>query len=108
VLMGVVYLLYRRRKLESAGDFLAVSRLAPVLAVAMALTGSVAAWIFLNATGLGYSLGNPLLLFAFAGLIVGWFAGQMLLRRSTRVFYLRSWAGLGILTAAMAAGLGLT
>ncbi len=109
VLLIGTYLLYRRRKLESAGDFLAIRQLAPVLAVAMALTGSVAAWIFLNATGLGYSLGNPLLLlFAFAGLIVGWFAGQMLLRRSTRVFYLRSWAGLAILTAAMAAGLGLT
>lgn len=109
VMLGAAYLLYRRRKLESAGDFLAVSRLAPVLAVAMALTGSVASWLFLNATGLGYSLGKPLLLlFAFAGLIVGWFAGQMLLNKSTRVFYLRSWAGLTILTAAMAAGLGLT
>lgn len=109
VLLAAAYLLYRRRKLESAGDFLAVPKLAPVLAVAMALTGAAAVWIILNSTGILYSQEDAMvLLLAFAGLAVSWFAGQMLLNRSTQVFHLRQWAGLGILTLAIAISLGLT
>lgn len=109
VLLAAAYLLYRRRKLESAGDFLAVPKLAPVLAVAMALTGAAAVWIVLNSTGILYSQEDAMiLLLAFAGLAVSWFAGQMLLNRSTQVFHLRQWAGLGILTLAIAVSLVLT
>ncbi len=109
VLLAAAYLLYRRRKLESAGDFLAVPKLAPVLAAAMALTGTAAVRIVLESTGIGYSMEKAMtLLFAFAGLAVGWFAAQMLLRRSTQVFQLRQWAGLGILTLGIAVSLGLT
>jgi len=108
-LLAVAYLLYRRRKLESAGDFLAIPKLAPVLAVAMALTGTAAVRIVLESTGIGYSMEKAMtLLFAFAGLAVGWFAAQMLLRRSTQVFQLRQWAGLGILTVVIAVSLVLT
>lgn len=109
VLLAVAYLLYRRRKLESAGDFLAVPKLAPVLAVAMALTGAAAVWIVMNSTGILYSQEDAMiLLLAFAGLAVSWFAGQMLLNRSTQVFHLRQWAGLGILTLVIAVSLVLT
>lgn len=109
VLLAAAYLLYRRRKLESAGDFLAVPKLAPVLAVAMALTGAAAVWIVLNSTGILYSQEDAMiLLLAFAGLAVSWFAGQMLLNRSTQVFHLRQWAGLGILTLVIAVSLVLT
>lgn len=109
ILLAAAYLLYRRRKLESAGDFLAVPKLAPVLAVAMALTGAAAVWIVLNSTGVLYSQEDAMiLLLAFAGLAVSWFAGQMLLNRSTQVFHLRQWAGLGILTLVIAVSLVLT
>lgn len=109
VLLAAAYLLYRRRKMESAGDFLSVSKLAPVLAVAMALTGAAAVWLVLNSTNIRSSMEDSMiLLFAFAGMAVGWFAGQMLLSRSTQVFHLRQWAGLGILTLVMAVSLGLT
>lgn len=109
VLLAAAYLLYRRRKLESAGDFLEVPKLAPVLAVAMALAGAAAVWIVMNSTGILYSQEDAMiLLLAFAGLAVSWFAGQMLLNRSTQVFHLRQWAGLGILTLAIAISLGLT
>lgn len=109
VLLTVAYLLYRRRKLESAGDFLAIRQLSPVLAVAMAVTGTVAFLGVLDSVGFGYSLEKQmLLLFAFVGMVVFWFAGQMLLSRSTRVFHLRNWVGLGILTVVMAVSLGLT
>lgn len=109
VLLAAAYLLYRRRKLESAGDFLAIPKLAPVLAVAMALTGTAAVWIVLNSAGVLYSQKDAMiLLFAFASLVVSWFAGQMLLSRSTQVFHLRQWAGLGILTLVIAVSLVLT
>lgn len=109
VLLAAAYLLYRRRKLESAGDFLAVPKLAPVLAVAMALAGAAAVWIVMNSTGILNSQEDAMiLLLAFAGLAVSWFAGQMLLNRSTQVFHLRQWAGLGILTVVIAVSLVLT
>lgn len=109
VLLAAAYLLYRRRKLESAGDFLAIPKLAPVLAVAMALAGAAAVWIVMNSTGILNSQEDAMiLLLAFAGLAVSWFAGQMLLNRSTQVFHLRQWAGLGILTVVIAVSLVLT
>lgn len=109
VLLAAAYLLYRCRKLESAGDFLAVPKLAPVLAVAMALAGAAAVWIVMNSTGILNSQEDAMiLLLAFAGLAVSWFAGQMLLNRSTQVFHLRQWAGLGILTVVIAVSLVLT
>ena len=46
--------------------------------------------------------------YALVGLAVGWFAGQMLLSRSTRVFAPRKWLGLVVLTAVVAAAMGLT
>ena len=41
----------------------------------------------------------------FCGGAAGWFGAKMLLKRTTRVFQLRSWVGLGILTAMVAVSL---
>jgi hypothetical protein len=45
---------------------------------------------------------------AGAGLVGGWFVGRMLISRSTHVFGLRSWLGLGLLTVALAGSLWAT
>lgn len=113
VLLIGTYLLYRRRKLESAGDFLAIRQLDPVLAVAMALAGAAAFQVVSASLGIANSWNiasqyQMQLFFSFASMGIGWFAGQMLLSRSTQVFHLRQWAGLGILTLVFAAALGLT
>ena len=96
--LGAALLLYRRRDLERAGDLLAVKALEPVFQVVFS---TVCATVFhFVAQGMfGYGENFTLLFF---GLIFGWFFGRMLLKRTARVFGLRSWAGLGILTLAVA------
>lgn len=113
VLLIGAYLLYRRRKLESAGDFLAIRQLSPVLAIAMALAGAAAFQVVSVSMGIASSWNSESkyqmqLFFSFACMAICWFAGQMLISRSTQVFHLRQWAGLGILTLVIAAALGLT
>ena len=113
-LVGLVFLvlgllLYRRRDLECAGDAVAVKWLAPVFQLAAAIAGGAMAALCLEM--FFYSLfRTDITLYAMAlcGMAVGWFLGRMVLERTTRVFRLRSWVGLGILTAFFAVSLVLT
>ena len=86
--------LYRRRKLECAGDFLAIRVLEPVFSVVYTL--SVGAFFHLISAGL----------YLIVGLIVGWFTGRMLLERTVRVFrkknILRGTAVIGIFLLSLA------
>lgn len=103
-LMVAALFLYRRRKLECAGEFLAIDGLKPVFAVIFALcAGAIVA-----AFGQGIMGTDGYLVFLIIGLVVGWFAGQMLLQRTVRVFKGRSFAHLAILGLALALTVGLT
>lgn len=97
------WLLYRRRDLEKAGDFLAVKALEPVCLVCLSLTVG----------GLGCAVGRMSVMdlglpFLALGMAVGWFAGKMLLERTTKVFRLSAFRGLALLALIIAAALGLT
>lgn len=102
VLIGLALLLYRKRKLECAGDLMATRKLEPAFLV---LFSVVAAGVFqlVYVAFIGYhAYGSAT--FLWIGLAVGWFAGLMLLRRSSRVFSGKSFLGL----IAVAAALGLS
>lgn len=110
-LVGIVFaiaalLLYRRRNLECAGDAVCSRKLIPVFQILSALFVAVAAEFVLY---LFFDRDTSYLtfIFLFAGLIVGWFAGKMLVERSARVFQPKNWIGLGILAAVLAVTLGL-
>ena len=75
--------LYRRRKLESAGDLLAYPGLAPVFLVMNTLM--VAAFIHLGVSLMDFEAVSQYF-FLPLGLIVGYVSGLMLLLRTTRVF----------------------
>lgn len=101
-LLGVALALYRRRKLESAGDFMAVKVLEPVFLVLYTL--SMAAFFQLFAElieDLDY-------LFLSMGLAVGFFTGRMLLMRTTRVFQPKAFLWFVIFVAVFAGSLVLT
>ena len=107
-LLGIVLLLiarqmYRRRKLECAGDLLATPKLAPVFMVVFPIVvGTV--FQFVPGNLFGYNWDMPT--FLYVGLAVGWFAGRMLLERQTGVFgSLKNWLGFLALTAAVVGGL---
>lgn len=105
VLIWLSMLLLRRRKPECAGDLLAFRGMEPVLLVLCSLfTGigfHVIAYVF------GWSFGLPIVL---AGIVVGYYAMLMLLRRQTSVFTGKSLLPVGImllLTFAIVTATGL-
>lgn len=103
VLLAAACLLYRRRKLETAGEFVALPWLAPVAAVCFAVLGcAVFHFVYIFALGIN---GTPNYVFAFVGLVVGWFAGQMCLQRTTRVFRARTVAGAAVMAAVLGVSL---
>lgn len=83
-LLAAALLLYRRRKLESAGDFVAFSWLKPIFSV-----------VFTLCVGAAFELFADMFLaqdyvFLAVGIVVGYFVGQMLLQRTVRVFRKRT------------------
>ena len=102
-------LLYHFRNLECAGDAVCSRKLVPVFQVLSAMFVAVAAEFAAGEImGYGNSVDWLKFLFLFSGLIVGWFAGKMLVERSARVFRPQNWVGLGILAAVLAVSMGLT
>lgn len=102
VVFGAVALvLYRKRHLESAGDFMAFKSMKPVFTVAYTLC--VGALLEMMGDGMGV----PFYIFLMIGLIVGYFTSQMLLSRSLRVFKWRNWVALVLIFALVFGGIGL-
>ena len=91
-LLGLALVLYRRRKLECAGDFMAVRGMEPVfLTVYTLVVGCVFQMFF------GLFTGNDIGISLFIGLFVGFFTGRMLIQRTVRVFQWKAWGKCGIL-----------
>ena len=110
-LVGIVLLvlaraMYKKRHLEVAGDFLAVRWLEPVFQVVFTvLCGSGFHAVFL----LFFGLNMEFVYFIMGiGMLVGWFAGRMLLERTTRVFRLKTVGGFLLTAGAMALSLYVT
>lgn len=99
VLILAALQMYKKRKLECAGDFMAVRFLEPVFLVAYSLMVG-ACLTFLANWLLSYH--DTYVVFMPVGIVVGWFTGKMLLERSVKVFRGRSWLGLGTLAAVIA------
>ncbi len=97
----VALLLYRRRKLECAGDFAAIK---PVRWIFTILAGVCGGMVF-RGFAFGGEGGYILLV---CGLTVGFFLAQMLLQRRVRVFDKKNWLRLGAFLLIWAASLGLT
>lgn len=95
-LLGAALLLYRRRRLESAGDFIAVKPLAPIFSVVATLCVGAVCALFGELFSSGF-----MVVFLVAGLVVGFFGTQMLLARSAKVFQLKSFGRLGIIVGAL-------
>lgn len=103
----VALLVYRRRNLECAGDAVCSPKLVPVFQVLSALFVAVGILAILDG-----SFGDPgagsTYVILFVGLLVGWFAGKMLVERSAQVFQPKNWTGLGALALVLVVTLGLT
>ena len=103
VILALSLLVYRKRKLEYAGDFLALKFLAPVLLVLYTLGPATILFIFASLVSgfLGF-------LFLTVGLAVGFFTGKMLLQRKVNVFKPKIFLQFGIFATAFALVIGIT
>lgn len=91
-LMAAALFMYRSRKLEAAGDFIAFRPAGPAFLVLYSLCGAAVLYLMGDAvdSNLGY-------VFLMIGLAIGWFTGLMLLNKRVNVFRLKTFVGLGVL-----------
>lgn len=103
VLTVLALLIYRRRRLETAGDFMAVKPASPVFLVIYTLcVGAVMYFVAdMTAESLRY-------IFLVIGLAIGFFTGRMLLEKRVNVFRKNTWIGFGALLVVFALSIGLT
>ena len=95
VLTVLSLLIYRKRALESAGDFICLKPVSPVFLVLYTLcVGSAVYFVFSGMDGIGR------LFMLLLGLGIGFFTGQMLLQKKVKVFKWRSILAFVILVVA--------
>lgn len=102
VLAGLALLVYRRRHIESAGDVVSVAAMRPIFKYGVALCSGLlfGYWLYaLFGFEAPFGLMGSLLLWTF----IGYFAAEMLLKKSFRVW--KAWRGCGVLLILVAAGL---
>lgn len=100
-LLALALVLYRRRALEKAGDFLTIKALEPVFLVVYTLCAGAFCSLF--------AMEDELLpVFLAIGILIGYFTGRMLLERTVRVLHKRAFVGLAALALLLAVALGLT
>ena len=102
VMLAVALLLYRKRHLETAGNFVTVRALSPVFLVLYTLTAGMILFLFSNifAVEQGY-------LFLAVGIAVGFITGRMLLKRTVRVFKPATFVGLAVMMLVIFGSFGL-
>lgn len=103
VLAILAFLLFRRRRMESAGDVIAVSWLKPVFRYGVTLCcgltlGMIIATLILNSSQIHF--GTLLVCILFAA-IMGFLAAEMLLEKTIRVFQKKNFLRLGGALVAM-------
>ena len=101
-LLVAAVLLYRKRKLESAGDFLAFRSLAPVCSVVITLAVAAAFRIIMG------EITSMPLFSLLVGFLVGCFGAEMLLRRTVKVFDRKTCIKCGLIGVTFALTLGIT
>lgn len=101
-LLGLALVLYRKRKLESAGDFIAFRFMEPIFLIFYTICAGAFLHLFSDI------FGGVDLLFLAIGITVGFFTGLMLLRRTTRIFRKKAFVHFAIFVAVFALTLVLT
>lgn len=113
ILAGLAVIFFRRRRMEAAGEVVAVPVLRPIFRWGLAAVGALGMALLILKTVFNvgsYAAGNDgtparvaiLLLAMLFGAAVGWFGADALMRKTLRVFD-RHWKGLGVFCALLCA-----
>lgn len=107
LLLGIAFVLFKKRRMESAGDTVAIPILKPVFKYCLSFGCALVVCSLLYPVFSEYSWfsgGTSVVLKMCAlmilGAFAGWFAGEMLIRKSLRVFK-KGWLGFGIVSLAV-------
>ena len=95
------YVIYRKRKIEQAGDFLTVNWVKPIFRAAVGSVGGIAGAMIIREILIDIGLGCGVPVFVIAMLFLGivcYFAAAMFIKKSFHVFKKRDWLGCGIFT----------
>lgn len=104
-LLACSLVLYRRRKLECAGDFIAARPLGPIFCVVFTLTMGCLFSLFTEVFSFD-SLSRYL--FIPVGIVIGYFSSVMLVNRAVKVFRKKVFLGFAGIAIALTATIGLT
>jgi len=113
VLLALALLLYRRRRMETAGDVVAVEVLKPVFRWCMGIgaglcLGALSYVLFWEYRSIGSYTERAMFLSVLAvmavGAVIGWIIAEMLIRKSFRVFR-GKWGGTVLCCAVLIAGM---
>ena len=113
ILAGLAVIFFRHRRMEAAGEVVAVPVLRPIFRWGLAAVGALGMALLILKTVFNvgsYAAGNDgtparvaiLLLAMLFGAAVGWFGADALMRKTLRVFD-RHWKGLGVFCALLCA-----
>ena len=103
VSLALAWLVYRKRHLESAGDLISLKKLSPLFILICTIGAGAFLYLFSEVFGNEKSY-----IFLILGMILGYFAGQMLLNRTVKVFGKKTFLQLGIIVAVLAGSLWVT
>ncbi len=98
----LAWLVYRRRHLERAGDFIALRPLGPVFLIVYTIAVGTVLYSFFS------MINQPSYVIYAIGIIIGFFTGQMLLNRTVRVFYKKSLLAFAVLAVVLSGSMALT
>ena len=93
------YVIYRKRKIEQAGDFLTVNWVKPIFRGAVACVGGIFGGMLIRSVLIDVGIGCGMPVFVVFMLVAGvicYFAANMFIQKSFHVFKKRDWMGCGV------------
>ena len=100
----VAYVVYRKRKIEQAGDFLTVNWVKPIFRGAVGIIGGIYGAMLIREVLLETSIGCSVPVFVVIMLVIGaicYFAADMFIKKSFHVFKKKDWLRCGVFSVVL-------
>ena len=104
ILYALAYVIYQKRKIESAGDLITIGWVKPVFRYGVGLSGGIFFGLLLRELLISLSIPCPLVLAVVLMLVLGaiaYFVADMLVQKSFHVFKKKNWMNCGVFSVAL-------
>ena len=99
VFYAAAYIIYRKRKIEQAGDFLTVNWVKPIFRGVVAILGAIYGAMIVREILLDTRIGCGMFVFVCMLIVIGaifYFAADMFIKKSFHVFKKKNWLGCAV------------